>query len=113
MNTKEKIGIAIAIVIVAVICVLASIYISKVEAEHKEQHLQEQIIELANQEIEIKGENPTLELIVIDEVGWAKYKCYTYNIITTTHKYRVGVMRNKNEIHFVDVINEEKLQEQS
>ena len=75
--------------------------------ENVEQKLQEQIIELANEDCEIEGENPTLELINVEKVGWTDYECYTYLLKTTTNRYYVSVMRNEKEIHFVDVVEKE------
>lgn len=111
-----KVGTIITIGIIAIFIIAFGVgyyYLAPLYVEHQEQLLQKQIIELANEDCDIYGENPTLELISIEKVGWAKYKCYNYILTTSTHRYHLGVMRNKTEIHFVDVVSEVTLQKSS
>lgn len=105
VGTIITIGI-IAIFIIAFGLVIFLSYIEKRTSNSLEEQLEAQIIQLANEDADIQGEEPVLELISIDKVGWAKYKCYNYIMTTTTHRYHIGVMRNESEIHFVDVVSE-------
>ena len=88
---------------IALVCCVFLLFIP-LNQRHEEERLERQIIQLANEDCEINGEVESLELVDIEQVGWAKYDCYNYVLTTTTHRYWIGVMRNKKEIHFVDVI---------
>lgn len=105
MKTWEKITAAIAILVMGAICVAFLVWYNAFSKKHSEEKLQAQIIELANQDLEIQGDFESLELIDIEQVGWAKYECYNYVLTTTSHRYWIGVMRNEKEIHFVDVVS--------
>ena len=108
----KLIAIALAVLLViAIIFVTLMIYVVTPISKHNQEiRLEQEIIKLADEQIDIKGDCYQLELISVEKVGWAKYECYNYVLTTTTHKYHIGAMRNEKEIHFVDVISEEELE---
>lgn len=105
LNKWEKIALAVLIIAIVIGMILICIFLQNQQDKRVQERLEKQIIELAAEEVDIQGENPTLELIGIEKVGWAKYQCYNYVMTTTTHRYHIGVMRNETEIHFVDVVS--------
>lgn len=108
--SKEK-ATALAIALIAIFLLAVFIVVvlwgsGVIGVDNHEREMEVQIINKALEEINTKSNNVRLELISTDNPAWLEWEVWYYIMWVDNRAYEVDVLRNKNEIHYVDVIRE-------
>ena len=108
--SKEK-ATALAIALIAIFLLAVFIVVvlwgsGVIGVDTHEREMEVQIINKALEEINTKSNNVRLELISTDNPAWLEWEVWYYIMWVDNRAYEVDVLRNKNEIHYVDVIRE-------
>lgn len=107
---KEKwisIGIAlISIFLLGVFIVVVLWGSGVIGTDTHEREMEIEIINRALNELGIQSNNVRLEFISVDYPEWLEWEYWVYVMRVDDKAYEVDVLRNKDEIHYVDVIGE-------
>ena len=108
--SKDKaiaLGIAILAIFLLAVFILVVLWGSGViGVDTHERDMEVQIINKALEEINMKSNNVRLELISTDNPAWLEWEVWYYVMWVDDRAFEVDVLRNKDEIHLVDVIRE-------
>lgn len=108
--SKEKwISIAIALISIFLLAVFIVVVLwgsGVIGVDTHEREMEIEITRRALNELNIQSNNVKLELISIDYPEWLEWEFWVYIMRVDDRAYEVDVLRNKDEIHMVDVIGE-------
>ena len=100
-------GIALLAIFLLTVFILIVLWGSGViGTDTHERELEIEIMNRALNELNIKSNNVRLELISTDNPAWLEWEVWYYIMWVDNRAYEVDVLRNKDEIHLVDVIRE-------
>lgn len=92
----------LTLILLLVILVLCMVGCNKSEST-----MEKEIKNLALYDLGIDADTPSdLVFISSEKVKWSDFDYYVYELTVNGHKYRVGVNRTVNLIHYVDVEKE-------
>jgi len=108
--SKDKwISIAIALIAIFLLAVFIVVVLwgsGVIGVDTHEREMEIEITRRALNELNIQSNNVKLELISIDYPEWLEWEFWVYVMRVDDRAYEVDVLRNKDEIHLVDVIRE-------
>ena len=94
---RRIISLLIIIVMLAVLILVLAC------CETNEHKIEDDIMQQALKELEIKPIKAEIKEIYHEYVAWSEWDYYCYILKADGSRYIVGVMRNNKEIHTVDV----------
>ena len=108
--SKEK-ATALAIALIAIFLLAVFIVVvlwgsGVIGVDNHEKEMENEIVKRALNELNIQSNNVRLELVDIDNPAWLEWEMWVYVRWVDKRAFEVDVLRNKNEIHLVDVIRE-------
>ena len=108
--SKEK-ATALAIALIAIFLLAVFIVVvlwgsGIIGTDNHEKEMESEIVKRALNELNIQSNNVRLELISTDNPAWLEWEVWYYIMWVDNRAFEVDVLRNKDEIHLVDVIRE-------
>lgn len=95
--------IAFMVVIALLGLIFGARAFAKQQSDKQEKQAQSEIIERACYELDEPSDGAEIELLMTEDIPWSAYRSYSYVLTCNGRRYLVGVLRNGEEIHYVDV----------